>query len=144
MERPKKYEKEDNINLSEADRAKQSMLNYIQASRALSIAVPVIISNNKNSTNHHDQELELKKRHTSKKKHRHSSRRHHHTLNQSSTSDEEENHFTAQDIDLLLTKEAYEAAEDLSFIANHMRSACHYEEVIFCFLRKSYRFLFFP
>jgi hypothetical protein len=133
MERPKKYEKEDNINLSEADRAKQSMLNYIQASRALSIAVPVIISNNKNSTNHHDQELELKKRHTSKKKHRHSSRRHHHTLNQSSTSDEEENHFTAQDIDLLLTKEAYEAAEDLSFIANHMRSACHYEEVIFFF-----------
>ncbi len=39
--------------------------------------------------------------------------------------EEEEN-----SIDFLLTKEIYETAEDLSFIANQMRSACHYEEVI--------------
>jgi hypothetical protein len=40
------------------------------------------------------------------------------------TDNEEEN-----PMDYLLTKEVYEAAEDLSFIANQMRSACHYEEV---------------
>ncbi len=132
MERPKKYEIEDSRRLSEADRAKQSMINYIQASRALSIAAPVLTShfNKNNSTNHFDQPLELKKRHSSKKKHRHSSKRQQHsTVNQSSTSDDDENNLTTQEIDLLLTKEAYEAAEDLSFIANHMRSACHYEEV---------------
>jgi hypothetical protein len=44
---------------------------------------------------------------------------------QSVTTDNEE----IDQIDFLLTKEAYEAAEDLSFIANQMRSACHYEEV---------------
>ncbi|CAF1163148.1 unnamed protein product [Adineta steineri] len=140
MERPKKYEKEDNIHVTEADRAKQTMLNYMQASRALSIASPpVTINNNSNNstTNHYDQPLELKKRHSSKKKHqhhhhhhhRHSSKRHQQTMNQSSTTDDEENPLTPQDVDLLLTKEAYEAAEDLSFIANYMRSASHYEEV---------------
>jgi nicotinic acetylcholine receptor len=132
MERPKKYEKEDGRRLSEADRAKQSMLNYIQASRALSIAAPLFTphNNKNNSTNHCDEELELKKRHKSKKKHQHSSKiQQHLTVNQSSTSDDDENHLTTQDIDFLLTKEAFEAAEDLSFIANHMRSACHYEEV---------------
>jgi nicotinic acetylcholine receptor len=139
MERPKKYDKEDGIYMSEADRAKQSMLNYIQASRALSIASPVMMNNNdRNSTNHHDEQLELKKRHTSKKKHhhhhqhRHSSKRQQQlNVNQSSTSDDEENNLLTKEVDLLLTKEAYEAAEDLSFIANHMRSACHYEEVFF-------------
>lgn len=34
-------------------------------------------------------------------------------------------------VDLLLTKEIYEATEDISFIANQMRSACRYEEVTF-------------
>lgn len=139
MERPKKYEKEDYLGMSEADRAKQSMLNYIQASRALSIAAPSLashqVNNTKNLVNHSDQAIELKQRHSSKKKHQQSFKRQqqqqqHLTVNQSSTSDEEEeNHLTTQEIDLLLTKEAYEAAEDLSFIANHMRSACHYEEV---------------
>lgn len=136
MERPKKYEKDDNLNLSQADRAKQSMMNYIQASRALSIAPPMITNmetnhhTKKHTTNHFDQELELKKRHTNKKKHRHSSKRHQHlTVNQSSSSEDEDKPLTTDEIDLLLTKEAYEAAEDLSFIANHMRSACHYEEV---------------
>jgi nicotinic acetylcholine receptor len=130
MERPKKYEKEDNVNITEADRAKQSMLNYLQASRALSIASPAMMNNSnymKNSANH----LELKKRHISKKKHRHSSKRHQQpNSNQSSTTDEDEKNLTTEDVDLLLTKEAYEAAEDLSFIANHMRQACHYEEVV--------------
>ena len=136
MERPKKYEKDDNLNLSQADRAKQSMMNYIQASRALSIAPPMITNietnhhTKKHTTNHFDQELELKKRHTNKKKHRHSSKRHQHlTVNQSSSSEDDDKPLTTDEIDLLLTKEAYEAAEDLSFIANHMRSACHYEEV---------------
>ncbi|CAF3628111.1 unnamed protein product [Rotaria socialis] len=32
-------------------------------------------------------------------------------------------------MDFLLTKEVYEAVEDLSFIANQMRSATHYEEI---------------
>ncbi len=41
-----------------------------------------------------------------------------------STDNDDEN-----SIDFLLTKEIYEAAEDLSFVANQMRSACHYEEV---------------
>ena len=131
MERPKKYDKEDYLGMSEADRAKQSMLNYIQASRALSIAAPSLsthqVNNNKNAVNHSDQAIELKKRHSSKKKQQ--QQQQHLTVNQSSTSDDEENHLTTQEIDLLLTKEAYEAAEDLSFIANHMRSACHYEEV---------------
>jgi nicotinic acetylcholine receptor len=148
MERPKKYKKEDNSHLSEADRAKQSMLNYIQASRALSIAPPIMMSNNtRNSINHFDQELELKKRHSSKKKHqhhhRHASRRQRLNVNQSSTSDDEENHLTTQEIDLLLTKEAYEAAEDLSFIANHMRSACYYEEVLSFENNQKFFFLFF-
>jgi nicotinic acetylcholine receptor len=49
MERPKKYEKEDNVNITEADRAKQSMLNYLQASRALSIATPAMMNNSNNS-----------------------------------------------------------------------------------------------
>lgn len=137
MERPKKYEKEDN-SASEADREKQTMLNYIQASRALSIAAPAMMNHNQNHQpspiNHHDQLLELKQRHTSKKKHHHhyrqsSKRQQQKNLNQSSTTDEDENNLTAQEVDLLLTKEAYEAAEDLSFIANHMRSACHYEGV---------------
>jgi len=44
------------------------------------------------------------------------------TSDQSVTTDNEE-------MDILLTKEVYEAAEDLSFIANQMRSACYYEEV---------------
>ena len=35
----------------------------------------------------------------------------------------------ANDVDHLLSQEIYEAAEDLSFIANQMRSACRYEEV---------------
>ena len=144
MERPKKYEKEDYFGTSEADRAKQSMLNYMQASRALSIAAPMLPTHqtnnaNKNSVNHSDQAIELKKRQSSKKKHQRAFKRQqqHLTVNQSSTSDDdddvddEENHLTTQEIDLLLTKEAYEAAEDLSFIANHMRSACHYEEVNF-------------
>ncbi len=133
MERPKKYEKEDNDNITEADRAKQSMLNYLQASRALSIATPAMMSNNnymKHAANHFDQQLELKNRNLSKKKHRQSSKRQQHNSNQSSTTDDDDKHLTAEDVDLLLTKEAYEAAEDLSFIANHMRQACHYEEVI--------------
>ena len=131
MERPKKYEKEDGLHLTEADRAKQSMLNYLQASRALSIASPAMMnSNNHSFLNHVDEQLELKKRHPPKKKHhRHSSKRHQQNLNQLSATDEEDNPLTSEEIDFLLTKEAYEAAEDLSFIANHMRSACHYEEV---------------
>ncbi|CAF4598455.1 unnamed protein product, partial [Rotaria socialis] len=61
---------------------------------------------------------------------RHSSKRHHQqNINQSSTTDDDDNNLTADELDLLLTKEAYEAAEDLSFIANHMRSACHYEGI---------------
>ncbi len=44
------------------------------------------------------------------------------TSDQSVTTDNDE-------MDILLTKEVYEAAEDLSFIANQMRSACYYEEV---------------
>ena len=133
MERPKKYEKEDNDHITEADRAKQSMLNYLQASRALSIATPAMMNNNnymKHATNHFDQQLELKNRNLSKKKHRQSSKRQQHNSNQSSTTDDDDKHLTTEDVDLLLTKEAYEAAEDLSFIANHMRQACHYEEVI--------------
>ena len=35
------------------------------------------------------------------------------------------------DVDIFLSKEICEAAEDLSFIANQMRSACHYEEVFY-------------
>ena len=137
MERPKKYEREDNIHVTEADRAKQTMMNYIQASRALSIASPMMMHNNStttsnmNSNHHHDEELELKKRHTVKKRHHHHHHRHNKRHQQSSSTDDEDqdNHLTSQEVDLLLTKEAYEAAEDLSFIANHMRSACHYEEV---------------
>lgn len=165
MERPKKYEKEDYFGMSEADRAKQSMLNYMQASRALSIAAPMLpthqtnnttnnnTTTNKNFVNHSDQAIELKKRHSSKKKHSFKRQQQHLTVNQSSTSDDdndEDNHLTTQEIDLLLTKEAYEAAEDLSFIANHMRSACHYEEVKFkclrsliLFSRNSFLFLLF-
>lgn len=129
MERPRKYEKEDNIQVTEADRAKRSMQNYMQASRALSIASPLSM-NDESAGNHHDESLEFKKR-RSKKKHRQASRRQHppQSANQSSSTDEEEHPAAAQDVDLLLTKEAYEAAEDLSFIANHMRAACHYEEV---------------
>jgi hypothetical protein len=131
MERPKKYEKEDNIHITEADRAKRTMLNYMQASRALSIASPDSMTDNNNTTNHYDKQLELKQRHSSKKKHhRHSSRRQQQNMNQSSSTDDEENYRTVEEVDLLLTKEAYEAAEDLSFIANHMRSACRYEEVL--------------
>ena len=148
MERPKKYEKEDNINVTDADRAKQTMLDYMQASRALSIASPVMPHSNNNTssktgsltnaatTNHHDSQLELKKRHTSKKKHHHhhhrqSKRQQQQNANQpvSTDDDDDDDHSLAQEVDLLLTKEAYDAAEDLSFIANHMRSACHYEEV---------------
>ena len=44
---------------------------------------------------------------------------------QSVTTDNDE----TDQIDMILTKEVYEAAEDLSFIANQMRSACYYEEV---------------
>jgi len=47
-----------------------------------------------------------------------------------SQNDEEEEE-EENPLDFLLTKELYEAAEDLSFIANQMRSACHYEEVTF-------------
>ena len=36
---------------------------------------------------------------------------------------------TEIDVDLFLTREIYEAAEDLSFIANQMRSAHEYEEI---------------
>jgi len=144
MERPKKYEREDDIHMTEADRAKQTMLSYMQASRALSIASPMVMPNNNNVTteNHLDQALELKKRHN-KKKHRHHHHHHHHHHRQTkrmknqenpeqsscSDDDDDENHATTQNVDLLITKEAYEAAEDLSFIANHMRSACHYEEI---------------
>lgn len=136
MERPKKYEKDDTLHLSQADRAKQSMMNYIQASRALSIAPPMLMNMETNhhtkkyATNQSDQDLELKKRHTNKKKHRHSSKRHQHlTVNQSSSSEDDDKPLANDEIDSLLTREAYEAAEDLSFIANHMRSACHYEEI---------------
>lgn len=136
MERPKKYEREDNIHVTEADRAKQTMMNYIQASRALSIASPMMMHNNStttsnmNSNHHQDEEVELKKRHTAKKRHHHHHRHNkRHQQSSSTDDDDQDNHLTSQEVDLLLTKEAYEAAEDLSFIANHMRSACHYEEV---------------
>ncbi|CAF3333757.1 unnamed protein product [Rotaria sp. Silwood1] len=142
MERPKKYEIDDNLQSAEADREKQTILNYIQASRALSIASPTMMNNNHtNPKNYHDQSLELKPRHLSKKRHhhhhyRHSSKRRNQqseqqqNINQSSTTtDDDENNLTPQEVDILLTKEAYEAAEDLSFIANHMRSACHYEGI---------------
>ena len=133
MERPKKYEREDNIHVTEADRAKQTMMNYIQASRALSIASPMMMNNNSATTsnNHHEEELELKKRHTSKKRHHHHHHRHgkRHQPSSSTDEDDQDNPLSNKEVDLLLTKEAYEAAEDLSFIANHMRSACHYEEV---------------
>ena len=48
-----------------------------------------------------------------------------------STQNENENdeQQTEIDVDLFLTREIYEAAEDLSFIANQMRSACEYEEI---------------
>ncbi|CAF3716073.1 unnamed protein product [Rotaria socialis] len=144
MERPKKYEKDDSLGTSEADREKQTMLNYIQASRALSIASPIMMNHNDDKNvdvnNHQDEQLELKQRNITKNKHhhhhhhhhhsRHSSKRHHQqNMNQSSTTDDDDNNLTADELDLLLTKEAYEAAEDLSFIANHMRSACHYEGI---------------
>jgi hypothetical protein len=48
-----------------------------------------------------------------------------HNSDQSVTTDNEDD----SPIDIFLTKEVYEAVEDLSFIANQMRSACHYEEV---------------
>jgi hypothetical protein len=63
-------------------------------------------------------------------------------VNQSSTSSDEDKHVTSEDVDLLLTKEAYEAAEDLSFIANHIRSACHYEEVEIYLLWKLFSSIF--
>lgn len=149
MERPKKYERADNLQMSEADRAKQTMLNYMQASRALSIASPMMLNhniNNMNTTtttnnllsNPLDPEFELKKRQTPKKKnhhHHHHHHRHRHLKLQtnsnpsSSADDDEQQPLSNDEIDILLTKEAYEAAEDLSFIANHMRSACYYEEV---------------
>lgn len=52
----------------------------------------------------------------------------------SSTETDDQSLLTDQDdsnhpIDLILTQQIYDAAEDLSFIANQMRSACHYEEV---------------
>lgn len=43
-------------------------------------------------------------------------------------------------IDFLLTKEIYEATEDISFIANQMRSACRYEEVMLCLMGERIRF----
>ncbi|CAF0743611.1 unnamed protein product [Adineta steineri] len=45
---------------------------------------------------------------------------------QSLTTDNEEQE---SEMDSFLTKEVYEAVEDLSFIANQMRSACYYEEI---------------
>lgn len=48
------------------------------------------------------------------------------TSDQTETTDNDEED---NPMDFLLTKQIYEAAEDLSFIANQMRSACHYEEV---------------
>lgn len=56
----------------------------------------------------------------------------------SSTEIDDQSLLTDQDdnnhpIDLILTKQIYDAADDLSFIANQMRSACHYEEVFFDF-----------
>ena len=53
-------------------------------------------------------------------------------LNHHSTSVlvDDEDEAEAPDIDLFLSKEIYDAAEDLSFIANQMRSACQYEEVV--------------
>lgn len=45
-------------------------------------------------------------------------------------------------IDILLTKEIYEATEDISFIANQMRSACRYEEVMLCLMGERIRFFF--
>jgi len=49
------------------------------------------------------------------------------TSDQTITSDNEEQEENS--IDFFLTKEIYDAAEDLSFIANQMRAAYHYEEV---------------
>jgi nicotinic acetylcholine receptor len=88
MERPNKYEKENTTTNETTEPT--TMMNYMRASRALSIVSPILNT--------------------------------HQSL--SSTDNEEENA-----IDFLLTKEIHEAAEDLSFIANQMRSACHYEEV---------------
>lgn len=48
------------------------------------------------------------------------------TSDQTETTDNDEKD---NPMDFLLTKQIYEAAEDLSFIANQMRSASHYEEV---------------
>ena len=39
-------------------------------------------------------------------------------------------HHIEHQLDSLLAKEIYEAAEDISFIANKMRSASEYEEVV--------------
>jgi len=95
MERPNKYEREkknydDYKDDDDNERMKPNMMNYIQASRVLSI-----VSQNRNS-------------------------------DQSVTTDNDEE---VDPVDFLLTKEIYEAADDLSFIANQMRSASHYEEV---------------
>ncbi|CAF3859927.1 unnamed protein product [Rotaria sp. Silwood1] len=105
---------------------------------------PIMMNNNNhtNSKNYNDQQFELKQRHSSKKKqhhhhhYRHTSKRRHpqqqqqENINQSQpTTDDDENNLTIQEVDILLTKEAYEAAEDLNFTANHMQSACHYEGI---------------
>ncbi|CAF3809337.1 unnamed protein product [Rotaria sp. Silwood1] len=91
---------------------------------------PIMMNNNNhtNSKNYNDQQFELKQRHSSKKKqhhhhhYRHTSKRRHpqqqqqENINQSQpTTDDDENNLTIQEVDILLTKEAYEAAEDLSF-----------------------------
>jgi hypothetical protein len=86
MERPRKYDRDN-----EEERPEESRTNCARASRAVSSATPMIIS---------EQSL--------------------------TNTVDDENH-----VDDFLTKEVYDAVEDLSFIADQMRSACYYEEVRF-------------
>ncbi|CAF0813699.1 unnamed protein product [Didymodactylos carnosus] len=142
MERPKKYEKEDN-DLEEKN-TKHNYATYIQAARALSIVSPAMSDT---------QKLELKKR--TLRKHPYSSLQSttkyindtmKHTNNPSDNTrskmnktmfqrnryDEDEDDFDSHDHtndDYKLTKEAYEAADHLRYVANHMRTASQYEAV---------------
>ncbi|CAF1314415.1 unnamed protein product [Didymodactylos carnosus] len=133
MERPKKYEKEYHM---DEQNSKNNYASYIQAARALSIATPAM---------NVAQKIELNKRFIRKHPYsnlqsgskyindttKHTQARMNRTMLHRNRHDGEEDNFNDNGHvdDYKLSKEAYEAADHLRYVANHMRTASQYEAV---------------
>jgi hypothetical protein len=112
MERPNKYDKD-----REQERNQPNMINYLRTTRTLSLTTAPSMFNTQQQACLIDDD----------------------NNDDDDDDDDDDNNGDDTDVDIFLAKEIYDAAEDLSFIANQMRSACQYEEVFALLLMLFYQ-----